>query len=719
LQIPRYERKVQPQVNQAPEPSQAVANANSQIRQANQQLGQAVQDWGTFLQKRSEEKQAQQVIDAQTGYLRDMTELSSKMSQERQYSKADGLTNDFMAEAEKICQKYSGTLMTAKQQQAFAQMVDRHTINAKDAMFKYEVEQSNKGKLNSLALNNEQYVKLAAQHPENLNIYMDESDNTSRVVQKAIGFDDDQIKLSNLEKNGKLFASAINAYVLNGDWKCAREAFDKCGGVVPSEIKSEAEKAIIAGENGVRVENLNAVLTKASSVQSVEDLNKLVTESDSLIGSLVGKSDEAKENMKREAYDKIYSANIETACKVEKNQDKAYKILEAGRKKGMSPDVINKADIEIRTEFFNNHMDTLFDTYMTYKLPDGSIDSGRVHKDLEKKFSGDELVKAEDAIDRRIGDYEKDRDARRNAVITNGQNEISGFKNNGGSYSQAVTWLKRNKSSYEDRDYISLKNYAQSIFDVDENGRPRGSGGSGGGRKPQTDLNTWTTLKLGIYDGSVKQDHIVAAYNAGLLSDGDYKSFTSEINKPNYQNKEVFDFIKKEATRLYPKDSAKRNDFIYFYTNAATGKDLPAVITLVENGKKMVGTGWFDGPKRETWQDELSTQLQNNKLWATYTNGLSQMGVSALKSSMRKYYKTDVLDVAHITAFNNAIGGLNQDTKNAIIGLAERKMDVTPENVARAIKQAKEKASQPPPRKKPTTFEEKRRAANEMPTGIW
>jgi hypothetical protein len=690
LQIPKYERKVEPQVNQTPEPSRAVANANSQIRQANQQLGQAVQDWGAMLQKRSEEKQAQQVIDAQTGYLRDMTELSGKMSQERQYSKADGLTNDFMAEAEKIRQKYSGTLLTAKQQQAFAQMVDRHTIAAKDAIFKYENEQVDKGKEISLTMNNEQYIQLATQHPENLDIYIDESDNTSTVVQKSRHWNDDQIKLYNLEKNGKLFAAAINAYALKGDWKGARETFNKFGGGVSVAVKSEVEKAIVAGENGVRVENLNFIFAKAASVQTVDDLNKLVTESDNVIGSMAGKSDEAKENMRREAYDKIYLANIETACKVEKDQDKANKILKAGQGK-MSPDAYNKAEIGIKTEFFNNNMDSLFDTYKTYKLADGSLDSGRIHKDLEKKFSGDELVKAEEAIDRRISDFERDRDAQRNAGIINGQNEISGFKNDGKSYGEALTWLKKNKSKYEDRDYTSLLNYAQNVFDVDENGRPRGAGGSG--KKPQTDLNTWTTLKMGMYNGTIKQDHIVAAYNAGLLSDGDYKLFTSEVGNPNYKNKEVYSYIKKEAARLYPKDSKKRDDFIYFYTNAAAGKDLPEVITLVENGKKMVGTGLFDGPKRETWQDELSTQLQNNKLWATYTNGLGETGITALKTSMRKYYKTDVLDVSHITAFNNAIGGLNEDTVAAIQELAKRKLEINPKNVNDAVNQAKQKAN--------------------------
>jgi hypothetical protein len=702
LQIPRYERKVEPQVNQTPEPSRAVANANSQIRQANQQLGQAVQDWGAMLQKRSEEKQAQQVIDAQTGYLRDMTELSGKMSQERQYSKADGLTNDFMAETEKIRQKYSGTLLTAKQQQAFAQMVDRHTIAAKDAIFKYENEQVDKGKEISLTMNNEQYIQLATQHPENLDIYIDESDNTSTVVQKSRHWNDDQIKLYNLEKNGKLFAAAINAYALKGDWKGARETFNKFGGGVSVAVKSEVEKAIVAGENGVRVENLNFIFAKAASVQTVDDLNKLVTESDNVIGSMAGKSDEAKENMRREAYDKIYLANIETACKVEKDQDKANKILKAGQGK-MSHDAYNKAEIGIKTEFFNNNMDSLFDTYKTYKLADGSLDSGRIHKDLEKKFSGDELVKAEEAIDRRISDFERDRDAQRNAGIINGQNEISGFKNDGKSYGEALTWLKKNKSKYEDRDYTSLLNYAQNVFDVDSNGNPRGAGGSVG--KPRTDLRAWTDLVDKLEMGELTQNDIINLYNKGIetgwgLSEGDYRSLTKDLKSKS--NSERISIIKNKAMLLYPSNQEKRRQFEYFIFNETKGKSILETVEFIEKEASKT-TDWFGsyGSKNaDTWNADYKKQIEANKLWGIYQNKLGPY-YSALKVGLQKIYKTDKIDASHIRRFTDAItGGANEDTIAAIKYLAADKKPVTPANINKIVKDAKFKEKQNEQKKK-------------------
>lgn len=695
MNVPKYERQVNRNALQVSSPPAAAFGG--QVYEANQQLGNTVSDVGALVQKRiqerQEEKDTQAIIDTETAYRKELDDyLSNKekgLLSTRLLNNADGITAQYDTDIEKIKQKYVATLKSERQKTTFGQMADRYSQANREAVVRHEAGETRKGKENSLADSHNQAIAKIAQDPTLLTTLLVDADAKDDVVLRQLKLDDETIKIKKNERKGLFVSAAATAYLQRNDVESAKKIMTDYKDSINAENTLRFNSAIYEQSEKIAEEKIKTIAADAGNVQKPEEFEKLIKSAETVVKQRAI-PDEAKENELRTAKDVMITNRIRTQILVEKDPTAAKATLDK-HKSEMSGDKAAELEAMIQKESFTGNMQTLFTTYKTYKLPDGSIDAGRVYKDLEKRYKGDELERAKTAIEGMIADHERVRDQGRNSYVTTAQNRIADIKMNGGSFAQASSYLKSIRGQGEGADNIALLNYARSVFDVDENGNPRGAGTrKKSGQFYTADLGV--KIMDGIYDGEVTQNQLTQAWLDGYLPDAKYESFSKLLKTHDFEKKEIFGFIKDEALKRYPKDKATRDEFIDYYSALSKDKKLPDVITMVTNGQKVVGKGLFDGiKKQESWKADLDHQDKNNKLWGTYTNQLGVKTRLLIEEDLAAYYKTRTLNANLLADFNNKIGGLNSDTISAIKFLVSHNVSITPEEVNSVIKQAKAK----------------------------
>jgi len=690
MQVPVYQRQVNQNIVQPTAPSPAAFG--TQANKANQQLGNVAQKLGQLVQQRvlerQEQKDTEQVIASETAYKKEISSLRMKY-ENRKLSAAYDVTKDFDAEAAKVKNKYLESLPGERQKVVFGQRANAFHNGNLDYMAKYERQETNKSKINTLNDSAATSAAIIANDPSKLQDEIKSNINNNNVVYQQMGYKQEDISRENDRVKTNLISTSIGSYLQTNQLDKAKQQFEDNKELIfknNPEGYYKIQDAIEKGDFKLAEDKIKFNISNAANIQDEQSFSLIITDNNNLIDSL-NLTDEAKTNLKRQYADAAITEQTNTKINIQKDIDGATKFF-AKHQKEMSPDKAADLQVAINEKSFSLKMDSAFKTYQTYKLVDGSIDIGRVYKDLESKYSGDELEKAKSEIEGRTADFERVRDSQRNAGIVNGQNEIAGSK----SYSEAFSWLKRNETGYENRDYQSLLNYAQNVFNVDKNGNPRGAGQA----NPKTNLSVWLALTEGLSDGTIKQNDIINAWNAGNLSPGDFKSLSGNyIKGGGFQGKQKMEYLKRKSLQLYPKTKDKnlRNDFIYYNINLGKDKELPDFITMVENGQEKVGKSIFDGiPKQDYWKYDLSQQDKNNKLWSTYTNNLGTGIRGSMELSLGGYYKSgNFINANQLADFDSKIGGLNPDTIKAIKELYNNKVPIVPETVNETVQRNREK----------------------------
>jgi hypothetical protein len=689
MQVPVYQRQVNQNVVQPTAPSPAAFG--TQVNEANQQLGNVTQKLGQLVQQRvlerQEEKDTEQVIASETAYKKEISSLRMKY-ENRKLSAAYDVTKDFDTEAAKVKNKYLELLPGERQKVVFGQRANAFHNSNLDYMAKYERQETNKSKINTLNDSAATSAAIIANDPSKLQDEIKSNINNNNVVYQQMGYKQEDISRENDRVKTNLISTSIGSYLQSNQLDKAKQQFEDNKELIfknNPEGYYKIQDAIEKGDFKLAEDKIKFNISNAANIQDEKSFNLIITDNNNLINSL-NLTDEAKVNLKRQYADVAITEQTNTKINIQKDIDGATKFF-AKHREEMSPDKAADLEIAINEKSFSLKMDSAFKTYQTYKLADGSIDMGRVYKDLESKYSGDELEKAKSEIEGRTADFEQVRDSRRNAGIVNGQNEIAGAKN----YSEAFSWLKRNETGYENRDYQALLNYAQNVFNVDKNGNPRGAGSKKTGQFYNPEI--YVKIKKGINDGTINQDKITEYYRSGFLTDAKFTSLSDYLMSHDPDKKQAFDYIEKKAFQFYPKDKAKRNRFIDYYDTLSKNKKLPDVITMVENGQEEVGASWFDKiPKQESWEYDLSQQDKNNKLWSTYTNNLGTGIRGSMELALGGYYKSgNSINANQLADFDSKIGGLNSDTIKAIKELYNNKVPIVPETVNETVQRNREK----------------------------
>jgi len=676
MKVPTYQRQVGANLPQPAQPSPEASGVG--VAQAAGGLGSTAQNVGLMLAQHGIEMQeredARQTQEAETAFRKALDDLQHNQRNgllNRQLSDAVGITIDFDKQAEELRKQYLDTLPGKTQKEQFGLASDSHIQAARSAVLRYETDQIRKGEdtayANALAAD----FADVARDPSQETLVRKIADATSRINTYGAmrGWTPEMTEAQALKVSGQMAFAAITQQLTSNNIAAAQSIYDQLSGAIKAyslekdlQLREQLKKADL---NQAQT-TLNLLTSKAAAIQSDADLGKLIADGLNVIEAQnkYGFTDDAKVAMRQSFVGGVVTNRVMTALNVEKDPEKAQKILD-GHINDMDAPTWAKLQAQISEAGQYIEYERMWDTDLSLLLlSDGTPDENAIYAKLEATYNlqGEQLVRARSYVSQKVSAAAGAMNAQRNATWSTFLDAVDAVIIKGGTKEQAMavwrdTKFPREHDRLEGRDYIDGR-FKPAEFAA------------------KTDLGVWSGLYSMAVNGTCTLTDLQAAARQGVLSDADYKSLFKMIvdsgdTKKNEEQKRIVDYIGSLARTKFAGDTTKQTEFRAFFEYSTKDMSFIEAQAFIQNNK-------------DAWKSHFETTEKLGKEAAKLYSIFDKTKADAVIDGLRVEFGSTVT-VDNLMAFETAIGGYTNENQNAILNLYRLKIPITSATVQALI----------------------------------
>lgn len=701
MKVPTYQRQVGANLPQPAQPSPEAAGVG--VAQAAGGLGSNAQNVGLMLAQHAielqEREDARQTQEAETAFRKALDSLQYDQRNgllNRQMSDAIGVILEFDQKAEELRQKYLNTLVGKNQKEQFGLAADSHIQAARGTILRYETEQMRKGEdtayANALAAD---YADVA-RDPSQETLLRKIGDATNRINTYGMmrGWTQDAIDAQSQKVAGQMAAAAIAQQLASNNIAAAQAIYDQHADAIKAyslDMDLQLRENIKSASLGEVSNTISLAYMESGKLASTDAFAGLVSSTIGVIETTYtefGYSAEAIELEKRKFVTQAVTAQINAQlARKEEGLADAQALLDKYAQDLDGETAVKLQDV-IDNAGFNSKVEELWETDLRmHMLADGyTYDLETINAKLAEIYSGEELERAKAYVKQLAAEAENTSARERAARQAKFLNGVSEIILNNGTMQQAIDLLN-NTQGFTPYERDQNLEYIKSRFATPASGRDMNyAPNENPAERVRLRDNIANMEAYGINPGQL-QMQIDAAREAGWISWNDWETLSNllntkltsirDVNKTE-ERRQVTDYIKQMANKLYPLDADKRNNFIYYYENETEGLNYTQAVEKINSetaGRKPV---W---ESNAATIDEADAELPRfkNLLGTSVFNRVVE-SILLENPGIKKVTGIEFLE------WEKQIGGLTPQIRNLIANMHRLNYPLTAANIIYFIK---------------------------------